>query len=56
MDGGGRSWSVVHNGSVQQFRQSVAQLGGEVTESRDATLQEIFVARVGRGYKAAGEV
>ena len=56
VDGGGRSWSVVHNGSVQRFRQSVAQLGGEVTESRDATLEEIFVARVGRGYKAAGEV
>jgi len=50
-EGGGRSWSVVHNGSIERFRQSVARLGGQVVQSRDATLQEIFVARVGRGHK-----
>ena len=55
VEGGGRSWSVVHNGSIERFRRSVAHLGGEVVQSRDATLQEIFVARVGRGYQEAGD-
>jgi ABC-2 type transport system ATP-binding protein len=48
MEGGGRMWSVVHSGSLEQFRQSVLARGGEVVESRDATLEEIFLARAGR--------
>jgi ABC-2 type transport system ATP-binding protein len=48
MDGGGRTWSVVHSGPLEQFRHSVLALGGEVVESRDATLEEIFLARAGR--------
>jgi ABC-type uncharacterized transport system ATPase subunit len=48
MDGGGRTWSVVHSGPFDQFRLSVLALGGEVVESRDATLEEIFLARAGR--------
>ena len=48
MEGGGRSWSVVHNGSLEQFRQSVSARGGEIVESRHATLEEIFLARAGR--------
>ena len=48
MDGGGRTWSVVHSGSLEQFHHSVLTLGGEVVESRDATLEEIFLARTGR--------
>lgn len=48
MEGGGRTWSIVHNGSFEQFRHSVAECGGEVIESRDATLEEIFLARAGR--------
>jgi hypothetical protein len=36
MEGGGRMWSVVHTGSVEQFHHSVLALGGEVVESRDA--------------------
>jgi ABC-2 type transport system ATP-binding protein len=48
MEGGGRAWSVVHSGSPEQFRQSVVARGGEVVESRDATLEEIFLARSGR--------
>ena len=48
MEGGGRTWSVVHSGSLEQFRHSVLALGGEVVESRDATLEEIFLARAGR--------
>ena len=49
MEGGGRSWSVVHSGSIEQFHHSVLALGGEVIDSRDATLEEIFLARNGRG-------
>jgi len=48
LEGGGRSWSVVHSGSIEQFHHSVLALGGEVVESRDATLEEIFLARAGR--------
>src|SRR5678816_993110 len=48
MEGGGRSWIVVHSGSIEQFHHSVLALGGEVVESRDATLEEIVLARTGR--------
>jgi ABC-2 type transport system ATP-binding protein len=48
MEGGGRTWSVIHCGSLEQFRHSVVVCGGEVVESRDATLEEIFLARAGR--------
>jgi len=48
MEGGGRTWSVVHSGSLEQFHHSVLALGGEIVESRDATLEEIFLARAGR--------
>lgn len=46
--GSGRSWSVIHDNPPEQFTASVLQLGGEVVETRNATLEEIFVARVGR--------
>lgn len=48
IEGSGRSWNVIHSGSLEQFQRSVLAHGGEVAESRDATLEEIFVARVGR--------
>jgi len=48
IEGSGRAWSVVHSGSLEQFRHSVSARGGEVVESRDATLEEIFLARAGR--------
>ena len=53
IEGGGRSWSVVHSGSLEQFRHAVAARGGEIVESRDATLEEIFLARAGRGRPQA---
>ncbi len=53
MEGGGRSWSVIHSGSPEQFRRSVTARGGEVVESRDATLEEIFLARAGRTRQQA---
>jgi ABC-2 type transport system ATP-binding protein len=55
IDGGGRSWNVIHNGTMDQIRESAEALGGEIVESHDATLQEIFVARLGRGLKNAAE-
>jgi ABC-2 type transport system ATP-binding protein len=48
MEGGGRSWTIVHSGSIEPFHHSVLALGGEVVESRDATLEEIFLAHTGR--------
>jgi ABC-2 type transport system ATP-binding protein len=53
IEGGGRSWSVVHSGSLEQFRHAVAARGGEIVEPRDATLEEIFLARAGRGRAQA---
>jgi len=52
-EGGGRTWSVVHSGSLEKFHHSVAARGGEVVESRDATLEEIFLARAGRSRQQA---
>ena len=52
MEGGGRTWSVVHSGSLEHFHHSVLALGGEIVESRDATLEEIFLARAGRSRQS----
>jgi len=51
----GTSWDVVCNGASEQVRESLRAMGGEVTHSRNASLQEIFVARVGRDRLAAFE-
>lgn len=48
IDGSGRSWQVIHTGTVDALSHSVSQMQGEVLDSRNATLEEIFVARVGR--------
>lgn len=48
MEGGGRTWSVLHSGSLERFHHAVLALGGEIVDSRDATLEEIFLARAGR--------
>jgi hypothetical protein len=53
IEGGGRAWSVIHSGSPDVFRHSVMARGGEVVESRDATLEEIFLARAGRSRPQA---
>jgi ABC-2 type transport system ATP-binding protein len=56
MEGGGRTWSVVHTGSIERFHHSVLALGGEVVDSRDATLEEIFLARAGRNRQTVETV
>jgi ABC-2 type transport system ATP-binding protein len=47
--GAARAWSVVHGTPVEALAAAAGKLGGEIAESRNATLEEIFVARVGRG-------
>lgn len=44
----GNTWKIVCNGESERVLAGVDQLGGEVVSSRGATLQEIFIARVGR--------
>ncbi|MCH7725911.1 MAG: ABC transporter ATP-binding protein [Planctomycetes bacterium] len=51
----GNSWSIVCNGATGQIHESLRTLGGEVTHSRNASLQEIFVARVGRDRLTVSE-
>lgn len=51
IEGGGRMWSVVHSGTLEHFRHAVAARGGEIVESRNATLEEIFMARAGRSHQ-----
>jgi len=53
VEGEGRSWSVIHDGPTGRFNASVARHQGEVVKSREATLEEIFVARVGRAPDSA---
>ena len=47
-EGKGKTWKVVCNGAAAHIHEAVKTFGGEVTHSRGASLQEIFIARVGR--------
>ncbi len=51
-EGDGCLWNAIHETATDQFATAVAELGGELLESREATLQEIFIARVGRNTSA----
>lgn len=53
IDGEGRAWSVIHEDAIEKFQNALSDLGGEVVESRGVTLEEIFVARVGRSSQTA---
>ncbi len=44
----GKDWNVVCSGVEHEITASLHAKGGEVTRARNASLQEIFVARVGR--------
>jgi len=53
VEGNDNSWHVVYdttqkNSSVKHIQDSVKALGGKVVQSRNANLQEIFIATVGR--------
>lgn len=49
--GGGRSWSMVHESALDTFSAEIVRAGGLVTDSRNATLEEIFLARAGRSVR-----
>ena len=48
ISGEGRYWSAIHLGTPEAFQESLRKIGGEIVESRHATLEEVFVSRVGR--------
>lgn len=48
LEGSGRTWAAVCNGALDDFRHAVTASGGRIVGERGATLEEIFVARVGR--------
>lgn len=56
VSGEGRSWTVIHNAGMESFDNEVKQLGGEVSSTRRATLEEIFVAYAGRANSLVGGV
>ncbi len=51
----GNDWILVCHSETQQLHEAVHDVGGEVTRSRNASLQEIFVARAGRDRLALAE-
>lgn len=46
--GEGRSWNVVHSNSPEQLSDWVKEIQGELVTTRNASLEEIFIARIGR--------
>lgn len=48
VEGGGRLWNIIHLGAPERLQAAIVTQEGEVVQSREATLEEIFVARVGR--------
>ncbi len=51
----GDHWRIVCNGASLSVHETLKRNGAEIMHSRNASLQEIFVARVGRGRLAAVE-
>ncbi len=54
-DGYKHDWAVVCTGEISSLRHAVAAIGGNILDDRHASLQEIFVARVGRGQSRTEE-
>ena len=46
-DGGGREWTAVCSGRVEQFRESAVAIGARVVQQSGVSLDEIFIARSG---------
>ncbi|MBX3178462.1 MAG: ABC transporter ATP-binding protein [Candidatus Hydrogenedentes bacterium] len=55
LDGIGRDYQAVCDGGLDEAKAALHALGAEITEARNASLEEIFVARVGRGALAREE-
>lgn len=47
-EGAGRQWSVVCDGEFDRLREALVRQNAEILDHHQPTLQEIFVARVGR--------
>ena len=54
-DGFGRDWTAVCPGPIEALAEQAAGLGGRIVEDRTPSLDEIFVARVGRRRHALVE-
>lgn len=46
--GEGRFWSAIHQSSTDSLNSTLQKMGGEIVDSRHATLEEVFVSKVGR--------
>lgn len=45
-DGGGKEWSVVCDGRLEELKASAARLDGRIVEETTPSLEDVFVARV----------
>ena len=55
VEGEGRLWTTVCDGALERVRDALRTSGGAIVNARNASLQEIFVARVGRSHLLAEE-
>ena len=55
IEGQGRAWTAVCDGAFDEIREAVVAMGGRIMNTRHVSLEEIFVARVGRRYLAPEE-
>ena len=51
-----QDWRIVHETRAEEFDSAVREAGGELIESQEANLQEIFIARVGRNMQSDGSL
>jgi ABC-2 type transport system ATP-binding protein len=50
VQGQGRTWTAVCNCALEKVRNALSRMGGKIVRKRHASLEEIFVARVGKRY------
>lgn len=50
LEGDGRTWTAISADGIDRVREAVGKIGGEIVGLRNASLQEIFIARVGRRH------
>ncbi|MBI4559319.1 MAG: ABC transporter ATP-binding protein [Candidatus Hydrogenedentes bacterium] len=54
-EGRGREWTVLCDGRLEELRAAAASLGAEIVEEHAPSLEDIFVARVGKRVLPAGK-
>jgi ABC-2 type transport system ATP-binding protein len=55
VEGAGRRWTAICGNGIERVREGLGKIGGEIVSLRNASLHEIFVARVGRKYLSSDE-